>query len=82
MELLSATLARVKPSPTIAVTTKAAELKAAGRDIIQRTEDGTYAKDRKNGASFQMMKPKAVEDAETLLQTYNSVINDLNVSQC
>ena len=34
MELLSKTLARVKPSPTIAVTTKAAELKAAGRDII------------------------------------------------
>ena len=34
MELLSATLNRVKPSPTIAVTTKAAELKAAGRDII------------------------------------------------
>ncbi|SDF51584.1 pyridoxal phosphate-dependent aminotransferase [Sulfitobacter delicatus] len=34
MELLSATLKRVKPSPTIAVTTKAAELKAAGRDII------------------------------------------------
>jgi len=34
MELLSETLARVKPSPTIAVTTKAAELKAAGRDII------------------------------------------------
>ena len=34
MELLSATLARVKPSPTIAVTSKAAELKAAGRDII------------------------------------------------
>jgi aspartate aminotransferase len=34
MKLLSATLSRVKPSPTIAVTTKAAELKAAGRDII------------------------------------------------
>ena len=34
MELLSETLARVKPSPTIAVTTKAAELKAAGRDVI------------------------------------------------
>ncbi|MBU6235386.1 MAG: pyridoxal phosphate-dependent aminotransferase [Alphaproteobacteria bacterium] len=27
-------LARIKPSPTIAVTTKAAELKAAGRDVI------------------------------------------------
>lgn len=34
MAFLSNTLARVKPSPTIAVTTKAAELKAAGRDVI------------------------------------------------
>jgi aspartate aminotransferase len=34
MPFLSNTLARVKPSPTIAVTTKAAELKAAGRDVI------------------------------------------------
>jgi len=34
MNLLSTTLARVKPSPTIAVTTKAAELRAAGRDVI------------------------------------------------
>ena len=34
MAFLSATLDRVKPSPTIAVTTKAAELKAAGRDVI------------------------------------------------
>ncbi|MEL6295283.1 MAG: pyridoxal phosphate-dependent aminotransferase [Pseudomonadota bacterium] len=34
MPLLSATLDRVKPSPTIAVTNKAAELKAAGHDVI------------------------------------------------
>ena len=34
MSFLSDTLARVKPSPTIAVTTMAGELKAAGRDII------------------------------------------------
>ncbi len=34
MAFLSDTLARVKPSPTIAVTTKAAELKASGRDVI------------------------------------------------
>ena len=34
MPLISDTLARVKPSPTIAVTTKAQELKAAGRDVI------------------------------------------------
>ncbi len=34
MAFLSDDLARIKPSPTIAITTKAGELKAAGRDII------------------------------------------------
>jgi len=34
MSFLSDTLSRVKPSPTIAVTTKAQELRAAGRDVI------------------------------------------------
>jgi aspartate aminotransferase len=34
MSLLAHRLGRIKPSPTIAVTTKAAELKAAGRDVI------------------------------------------------
>ncbi|WP_309665696.1 pyridoxal phosphate-dependent aminotransferase [Tabrizicola sp.] len=34
MAFLSDTLARVKPSPTIAVTTKAQQLKSDGRDVI------------------------------------------------
>lgn len=34
MGILADSLARVKPSPTIAVTNKARELKAAGRDVI------------------------------------------------
>ncbi|MCC3860897.1 pyridoxal phosphate-dependent aminotransferase [Pseudemcibacter aquimaris] len=34
MAFISDTLGRVKPSPTIAVTTKALELKAAGKDVI------------------------------------------------
>jgi len=34
MEFFSKNLARVKPSPTIAVTNKARELKAAGHDVI------------------------------------------------
>ncbi len=34
MPLLSTALDRVKPSPTIAVTTRAAELRAAGADVI------------------------------------------------
>src|SRR5215475_6832732 len=32
--LIAPRLSRVKPSPTLAVTTKAAELKAAGKDVI------------------------------------------------
>ena len=34
MAFLSDTLARVKPSPTIAITSKALEMKASGRDVI------------------------------------------------
>jgi aspartate aminotransferase len=34
MALLSQAVRRIKPSPTIAMTTRAAELKAAGRDVI------------------------------------------------
>ncbi|MDJ0893729.1 MAG: pyridoxal phosphate-dependent aminotransferase [Alphaproteobacteria bacterium] len=34
MSFLAQRLSRIKPSPTIAVSTKAAELKAAGRDVI------------------------------------------------
>jgi aspartate aminotransferase len=34
MSILATRLSRIKPSPTIAVTTKAAELKAAGKDVI------------------------------------------------
>lgn len=34
MSFLASRLGRIKPSPTLAVTNKAAELKAAGRDVI------------------------------------------------
>ena len=34
MAFLSATLDRIKPSPTLAVSKKAADLKAAGKDVI------------------------------------------------
>jgi aspartate aminotransferase len=34
MSIIAAHLSRIKPSPTVAVTTKAQELKAAGRDVI------------------------------------------------
>jgi aspartate/methionine/tyrosine aminotransferase len=34
MSIVSNTLKRIKPSPTIAVTSKAREMRAAGRDVI------------------------------------------------
>ena len=34
MSIVSNSLKRIKPSPTLAVTQKARELKAAGKDII------------------------------------------------
>ena len=34
MSIISNSLKRIKPSPTIAVTQKARELKAAGKDVI------------------------------------------------
>ena len=34
MSIISDSLKRIKPSPTIAVTQKARELKAAGKDVI------------------------------------------------
>lgn len=34
MSIIAESLGRIKPSPTIAVTTKASELRAAGRDVI------------------------------------------------
>ncbi len=34
MSILAARMSRIKPSPTIAVTSRARELKAAGQDVI------------------------------------------------
>ena len=39
MAFLAERLDRIKPSPTIAVTTKAAELKAAGKDVMSFAGD-------------------------------------------
>ena len=52
MSFLSNTLARVKPSPTIAVTTMAADLKAAGRDVI-----GLGAGEPDHGGGHRIFSP-------------------------
>jgi aspartate aminotransferase len=44
MPFLADRLARVKPSPTMAMTALATELKAAGRDIISLSDRGDAAR--------------------------------------
>ncbi len=62
MSRLSATLSRVKPSPTIAVTTKAQELKAAGRDVIGL---GAGEPDFPTPAHIRAAGIRAIEEGKT-----------------
>jgi aspartate aminotransferase len=62
MQFLADRLSRIKPSPTIAVTTKAAELKAAGRDIIGL---GAGEPDFDTPATIKAAAIKAIEQGQT-----------------
>lgn len=62
MSFLSSTLDRVKPSPTIAVSTLAAELKAAGRDVIGL---GAGEPDFDTPAHIQEAGKRAIETGKT-----------------
>lgn len=62
MAFLSDTLARVKPSPTIAVTNKARELKAAGKDVIGL---GAGEPDFDTPENIKAAGLKAIEEGKT-----------------
>lgn len=62
MPFLADRLSRIKPSPTIAVTTKAAELKAAGRDVIGL---GAGEPDFDTPPNIKAAAVKAIERGET-----------------
>lgn len=62
MSFLSATLSRVKPSPTIAVTNKANTLKAAGRDVIGL---GAGEPDFDTPDNIKAAGIRAIEDGKT-----------------
>jgi len=62
MSFLSSTLDRVKPSPTIAVSTLAAELKAAGRDVIGL---GAGEPDFDTPSHIQAAGKRAIETGKT-----------------
>ena len=62
MPFLADRLSRIKPSPTIAVTTKALELKAAGRDVIGL---GAGEPDFDTPETIKQVAYKAIREGQT-----------------
>ncbi|HEY6334395.1 MAG TPA: pyridoxal phosphate-dependent aminotransferase [Alphaproteobacteria bacterium] len=71
MSFLASRLARIKPSPTIAVTTKAAELKAAGRDVIGL---GAGEPDFDTPEHIKEAAAKAMREGKTKYTAVNGII--------
>jgi len=71
VSFLASRLARIKPSPTIAVTTKAAELKAAGRDVIGL---GAGEPDFDTPEHIKEAAAKAMREGKTKYTAVNGVI--------
>jgi len=55
---------------------------STGRDVIERTENGSYAEDAKRPKQFQLMQSRQTNDANSLLQHYNDMISALNMGKC
>ena len=72
MSFLSTSLNRVKPSPTIAVSTKAAELKASGQDIISL---GAGEPDFDTPENIKAAAIRATADGKTKWLIFNSPSN-------
>ena len=62
MSIVSNNLKRIKPSPTLAVTQKARELKAAGKDIISL---GAGEPDFDTPNNIKQAAIKAINDGDT-----------------
>ena len=62
MSIISDSLKKIKPSPTIAVSTKARELKAAGKDVIGL---GAGEPDFDTPNNIKQAAIKAINDGDT-----------------
>ncbi len=71
VSFFAARLGRIKPSPTIAVTTKAAELKAQGRDVIGL---GAGEPDFDTPAHIKAAATQAMRDGKTKYTAVNGII--------
>ena len=71
MSFFASRLGRIKPSPTIAVTTKAAELKAQGRDVIGL---GAGEPDFDTPEHIKEAAAKAMRDGKTKYTAVNGIL--------
>ena len=71
MPFLASRLGRIKPSPTIAVTAKAAELKAQGRDVIGL---GAGEPDFDTPEHIKQAAAEAMRDGKTKYTAVNGII--------
>ncbi|MNG40297.1 hypothetical protein D3C84_1288220 [compost metagenome] len=50
--------------------------------MLENTESGRYKEDAARTGAFKMLRPTIVDDAYSLRQKFNNLINNLNVSRC
>ena len=85
MALLSDTLARVKPSPTVAMSSKAIEMRAAGRDIISLSAgepDFDTPENIKSAQQFLRAKPNIPPPTASSNSSKQSVTNFCGTMHC
>ena len=70
MSIISDSLKKIKPSPTIAVSTKARELKAAGKDVIGL---GAGEPDFDTPDNIKKAAIKAINDGDTKYTTVDGL---------
>ena len=72
MSIISNNLKRIKPSPTIAVTQKARELRAAGKDVIGLGA-GEPDFDTPDNIKMQLLKPleEVIQNIQLLMELQN-----------
>jgi len=61
---------------------KVNSLLAAGRKVLENTDSGRYKQDAERTGAFKSLRPTIVDDAYSLRQNFNNLINNLNVSRC
>ena len=83
MSIVSNTLKRIKPSPTIAVTSKARELRAAGKDVIGlgAGEPDFDTPDNIKEAAIKAIKKVILNTQQLMERQHSKKLSKLNLKE-